>query len=179
MTSLSSEELQDLIRLVPFGQLIPYFTEMTYPNDPHDRNRPPQQPPHSSDQPYAWQEPHDSASLEERQRLAQEAARHTKARKLTALDIFVRAVIFLVSALELLLALRFILRLSGANPDNAFANGIYQISEPFVRPFSTLFISPTFNGSQNIFDVNLLVAMAAYLALLALFLGAVHVFSDR
>lgn len=118
-------------------------------------------------------------SLQERQRLAQEAARHTKAQQSTALDKFVRGVIFLVAALEVLLGLRFLLRLTAANPDNMFADVIYGLSQPFVEPFSTLFISPTFNGSANIFDVNLLVAMAAYLALLALFLGLVQVFTDR
>ncbi|MEM6521171.1 MAG: YggT family protein [Cyanobacteria bacterium P01_C01_bin.70] len=156
---------------------------MSYPKDSHNSPQAPQQPPpgaHNSDLDHGWNEVSQApAGQHERQQLAQEAARHTKARKLTALDMFVRGIIFLVTALELLLALRFILRLSGANSDNTFASGIYGLSQPFVNPFSTLFISPTFGGSQNIFDVNLLVAMAAYLALLALFLGLVHVFSER
>jgi YggT family protein len=76
---------------------------------------------------------------------------------------------YLVGALELLLALRFVLRLAGANPENTFANSIYNLSNPFVTPFSTLFVSPATSGtstfSQNIFDINLLIAMFAYLLL--------------
>jgi hypothetical protein len=76
---------------------------------------------------------------------------------------------YLVGALELLLALRFVLRLTGANPENTFASTIYNLSSPFVAPFSTLFVSPATSGtstfSQNIFDVNLLISMFAYLLL--------------
>jgi uncharacterized protein YggT (Ycf19 family) len=76
---------------------------------------------------------------------------------------------FLIGALELLLALRFFLRLTGANPENTFASTIYNLSRPFVAPFSTLFVSPATSGTstfgQNIFDVNILVAMVAYLLL--------------
>jgi uncharacterized protein YggT (Ycf19 family) len=156
---------------------------MSYPNDSRPPEQPPNYPPHSpqhrpvEQQSDPWQS--DPEAQRERQRLAQEAARHTKARQSTALDKFVRGVIYLVVALEVLLGLRFLLRLTAANPDNTFAGFIYALSEPFVRPFSTLFISPTFNGNTYIFDVNLLVAMAAYLALLALFLGLVRVFTDR
>ncbi|NJN20256.1 MAG: hypothetical protein HC812_02365 [Leptolyngbya sp. RL_3_1] len=86
-----------------------------------------------------------------------------------------QGVIYAVAALEALLGLRFLLRLTAANPDNTFSSVIYGLSQPFVNPFSTLFISPTFNGSLNIIDVNVLVAMAAYLALLVLFLGLLRI----
>ena len=152
---------------------------MSYPNDsrPPEPNHHPPYPPHNGQPDDPWGQ--DTDVQRERQHLAQEAARHTKARKATVLDKFIQAVIFLVSALELLLSLRFMLRLMGANPENAFAGFVYNISQPFVEPFSTLFISPTFNGSTNIFDVNLLVAMAVYLILLALFLGLARIFVDQ
>ena len=151
---------------------------MAYPPDPPPSGQPPQYPPPGQEaEPDPWQP--QPTPAQERQRLAKEAAIHTKAEKLTLLDKFVRGVIYLVGALEVLLSLRFLLRLTAANPDNTFANVIYGLSQPFVDPFSTLFVSPTFNGSANIFDVNLLVAMAAYLALLSLFLGLIHVFTNR
>lgn len=151
---------------------------MAYPPDPPPSGQPPQyHPPGPGAEPDPWKP--QPTPAQERQRLAQEAAIHTKAEKLTLLDKFVRGVIYLVGALEVLLSLRFLLRLTAANPDNTFANVIYGLSQPFVDPFSTLFVSPTFNGSANIFDVNLLVAMAAYLALLSLFLGLIHVFTNR
>lgn len=92
---------------------------------------------------------------------------------------FEQGIYFLVGALELLLALRFILRLSTANAANTFAGVIYSLSDPFVRPFSTLFISPTFNGSANIFDVNLLIAMIAYLVLMFLVIWLVRIISTN
>jgi uncharacterized protein YggT (Ycf19 family) len=149
---------------------------MTHPHNP---------PPPESDQPYSPHAPQhepwgvDPEVQREQQQLAQEKARRTKAYQANLLDRFVRAVIYLVVALEVLLGIRFLLRLAGANPENTFAGFIYAISEPFVSPFSTLFISPTFEGSANIFDVNLLVAMVVYVALLALFLGLIRVLFEQ
>ncbi|MGB2924684.1 MAG: YggT family protein [Limnothrix sp.] len=86
------------------------------------------------------------------------------------------SIYFLVGMLETLLFLRFFLRLSGANPQNMFAQFIYGLSGPFVAPFSTLFISPTENTGatigQNIFDINLIIAIIVYaiLCLLATWL---------
>ena len=81
----------------------------------------------------------------------------------------VSVIYYTVGALLILLLLRFLLRLFGANPENTFAQVIYGLSEPFVAPFSTLFISPA-SSSGPIFDVNLLVAMPVY-ALLAWLVG--------
>ncbi|MBD0334322.1 MAG: YggT family protein, partial [Cyanobacteria bacterium Co-bin13] len=64
-------------------------------------------------------------------------------------------------------------------PDNTFAGFIYSLSQPFVAPFSTLFISPTFEGNTHIFDVNILVAMAAYLVLALLAVWLVRLLSNR
>ncbi|WP_008308938.1 YggT family protein [Leptolyngbya sp. PCC 6406] len=143
---------------------------MAYPEDPHpaDANSHPPQPPLGQPPP----------SQLEQQRLQREAARHAQARRVTVLDKFVQGIIYLVVSLEVLLGLRFMLRLTAANPDNTFAGVIYGLSDPFVTPFSTLFISPTVSGSQHIFDINVLVAMTAYLALLGLFLGFLRIFID-
>ena len=71
-------------------------------------------------------------------------------------------ILLLIGALEILLGLRFFLRLTGANAENQFAQFIYRISDPFVAPFSTLFISPTRADGTFIFDLNTLVAMMIY-----------------
>lgn len=65
---------------------------------------------------------------------------------------------------EILLGLRFILRLLGANPEATFAKFIYGITAPFVAPFAGLFGTPSFEG--NAFEFTTLVAMLIY-ALLA------------
>ncbi|MGF1523076.1 MAG: YggT family protein [Leptolyngbyaceae cyanobacterium] len=115
----------------------------------------------------------------EAQRLRKAETRVARAQRTTFAGKLLQIFAYLVGALELLLGLRFILRLTAANPDNTFANFIYALSEPFVSPFSTLFISPTFNGSLYIFDVNVLVAMAAYLVLLALSIWLVRILANR
>lgn len=80
----------------------------------------------------------------------------------------------MIDALEILLALRFFLHISIANLDNAFAQLIFNLSDPFVAPFSTLFISPINAEASRIFDLNVLAAMVAYGLLGALGIAVVH-----
>jgi len=112
-------------------------------------------------------------------RLEREEHRVARAQRSAVARKFEQAVYYLVGALELLLALRFLLRLTGANPENTFAQVIYGLSNSFVKPFSTLFISPTFTGNQNIFDINLLVAMISYLVLMGLLIWLVRIIESR
>lgn len=88
----------------------------------------------------------------------------------------VRGIYYLGGALELLLALRFLLQFSGANRDNLFARFIYNLSGPFAAPFDGLFSPPTFGGGANIFDTNLLVAMVSYSILVLLAIRLIWVF---
>lgn len=60
-----------------------------------------------------------------------------------------------------LLAMRFALALLGANPANAFANLIYQITRPLVAPFFGLFNYDTQYGIAR-FEFETLIAMAVY-----------------
>lgn len=154
---------------------------MSYPNDRprgHNPNDPPQNP-NAGHPNYYPEQAHHHEHETEAQRLHREEARVAKAQRVSLAGKFIQALVYLVGALELLLGLRFLLRLTAANPDNTFANFIYGFSRPFVQPFSTLFISPTFNGSANIFDVNVLVAMSAYLVLLALAIWLIRIFTSR
>jgi uncharacterized protein YggT (Ycf19 family) len=70
----------------------------------------------------------------------------------------------ILAFVEGLIAIRFILRLLGANPDAGFAQLIYGITAPLVEPFVGLFGTPRFEGSA--FEFTSLVAMIVY-ALLA------------
>jgi hypothetical protein len=45
---------------------------------------------------------------------------------------------------------------------NVFTQLPHHLSVSFIAPFFILFISPTSAGGINIFDVNLLIAIAAY-----------------
>lgn len=57
-----------------------------------------------------------------------------------------------------LLGLRFVLALLGANPANAFASFIYNVSHPFVAPFFGLF---NYQGQLGVvrFEFETLIAM--------------------
>ncbi|MCW5317231.1 YggT family protein [Nostoc sp. KVJ3] len=115
--------------------------------------------------------PHEQSNSERRQelrndeesfRLQQEERRLETGKRSATFTWIINSIYFLVGTLEILLTLRFLLRFFGANTKNAFAQFIYNLSDPFITPFSTLFISPVFGGGVNIFDVNVLIAIIVY-----------------
>ena len=76
-----------------------------------------------------------------------------------------RLVWFLVAVLEVLLAIRFVLLLAGANEGAGFAQLIYGVTSPFVAPFAGLFGSNlTYPGAAGtgVFAPETLVAMVVY-----------------
>ncbi len=66
----------------------------------------------------------------------------------------------LLSILQVLLAFRFVLKLTGANPEAGFTNFIYTITWPFTAPFFTVFPGTTIQGS--VFEWTTLLAMLVY-----------------
>lgn len=72
-----------------------------------------------------------------------------------------RVIWYIAGVIEVLLAFRFVLALLGANPANAFANFIYNVSHPFVAPFFSLFGYNLHYGVSR-FETYTLVAMAVY-----------------
>jgi YggT family protein len=62
--------------------------------------------------------------------------------------------------LEVLLGLRFVLKLIAANPDSGFAAFMYGITAPFIAPFAALIGTPTAGGT--ILELTTLIAMAVY-----------------
>jgi len=79
---------------------------------------------------------------------------------------------YLLSILEVLLAFRFVLKLTGANAAAGFTNFIYAVTWPFTAPFLAVFQKTTIEGS--IFEWTTLLAMLVYwmiaLAIAKLFL---------
>src|SRR5258707_10771984 len=61
----------------------------------------------------------------------------------SAIARIVNIVYFLFGVLEVLLGIRVVLHLIGANADNGFANFIYALSGPFVALFASLLKNPT------------------------------------
>lgn len=86
-----------------------------------------------------------------------EAAAQTERRRTIA----VRVIWYVTGIILVLLAFRFVLALLGANLDNAFANGIFQTSDPFVSPFFGLFGYTVTYGVASLQPI-ILVAMAVY-----------------
>lgn len=78
----------------------------------------------------------------------------------TALYRASQAIWLVVGIVEGLIAIRFVLRLLGANPEAGFAQLIYGLTAPLVQPFVGLFGTPRFEGSA--FEFTSLVAMAVY-----------------
>ena len=71
-----------------------------------------------------------------------------------------RIVWTVLGILEILLGLRFMLKLIAANPDSGFAAFIYGITSPFIAPFALLVGTPTSGGM--ILEVTTLIAMGIY-----------------
>ena len=75
-----------------------------------------------------------------------------------------QAIYLLFGIIEGLIAIRFVLRLLGANPDAGFAAFVYGVTAPFLAPFVGLFGTPQYNGS--VLELHSIVAIVVY-ALLA------------
>ncbi len=67
---------------------------------------------------------------------------------------------YILGIIEVLLALRFILKLLGANPNAGFSSFIYALSDLFARPFLAVFNMTKVDGS--IFEWTTLLAMLFY-----------------
>lgn len=66
----------------------------------------------------------------------------------------------LLTIFEALLALRFVLKLIGANPASPFAAGLYGFTGIFLSPFTSLIGAPAVGGM--VLEVSTLIAMLVY-----------------
>jgi YggT family protein len=83
----------------------------------------------------------------------------------------------LLSILEILLGLRFVLKLLAANPNTGFSTFIYGVTEIFIAPFKALLGTPT-SGNTTI-EVNTLIAMAVYALLVWIVARLIAILMDR
>lgn len=74
---------------------------------------------------------------------------------------------FLLGVLEVILALRFIFRLLGANQDNSFMQFLYHFSQVFIAPFNGIFNDQAL-GTSSVFELSTLTAMLVFALLVAL-----------
>ncbi len=76
---------------------------------------------------------------------------------------FTRFIWWGTAVLEGFIGLRVVLRLMAANPDNAFANFIYSVTNVFLWPFSGLTVTPQSGGV--VLEISSVIAMLVYLLL--------------
>ena len=67
---------------------------------------------------------------------------------------------YIFGVVEVLLAFRFLLRMTGANPAAGFSSFIYSVTWPFAEPFIAVFNSTRVEGS--VFEWTTLLAMVVY-----------------
>ena len=83
----------------------------------------------------------------------------------------------ILGLLEILLGLRFMLKLIAANPDNGFAVFVYGVTKPFLAPFTALVGTPRSGGT--ILEVTTLIAMAVYALLFWFVVHLIRIVLDR
>ena len=71
-----------------------------------------------------------------------------------------QVIYFIFGVINVLLIIRFVLLLLGANEVSAFVNLIYGLSRVFVMPFSGIFAEPNLGGS--VFEWATLVGIIVY-----------------
>jgi len=72
-----------------------------------------------------------------------------------------RITYFILGVLEVILALRFIFRLFGANGYNSFIAFLYALSHVFVASFNGIFNDQTL-GSSSVFEISTIIATLVY-----------------
>ncbi len=100
-------------------------------------------------------EHHQAVNLGEKHRSIEAANQNSSVARV------VNIVYYFFGALELLLAVRVILQVIGANADNGFANLVYGLSAPFVALFATLMPNPALGGA-SVLEITTLIAMLAW-----------------
>jgi uncharacterized membrane protein len=83
----------------------------------------------------------------------------------------------ILGILEILLGLRFLLKLIAANPNSGFTVFIYGITKPLVAPFTALVGTPTSGG--NVLEWTTLIAMAVYALLFWVIVRVVRIAATR
>jgi hypothetical protein len=88
-----------------------------------------------------------------------------------------RIVYSVLGLLEILLGLRFFLKLIAANPDSGFAWFIYGFTGLFVKPFTDLVSNWSTGGT--IIEVTTLIAMAVYALIFWGIVRVIRIVADR
>src|SRR5579883_650406 len=135
--------------------------------DPYYQQYPPQYPPAhgmTPEQEAAYRAQQQAAYLAQ-QRARRHRAAAGEERAYTTAYAIAKLIDYLgwVLVLEVVLALRFLLKLIGANPSNPFTGFLYSLSNIFLFIFNGIVTNPTFGPAHaEVFEVTTLIAMIVY-----------------
>lgn len=87
-----------------------------------------------------------------------------------------RVIALAFTVLEVLLLVRFTLKLFGANAGQPLASAIYGVTELFVAPFRGIFAQP---AGTPVFEIATILAIIAYVLLAALVVALVRAVTGR
>jgi hypothetical protein len=85
----------------------------------------------------------------------------TVSRGASPLAMWINVISIVLAIVDGLIAIRFVLKLLGANAGAGFATLIYGVTGPLVAPFNGLLGNPS-SGTGNQFELTSLIAMAIY-----------------
>ena len=89
----------------------------------------------------------------------------------------IRVVYTILGCVEILLGLRFVLKLISANGQSGFGDLIYGLSGVFTAPFAGLVATPV--SGTNVLEVTTLIAMAVYALFTWIVVRVIETVSDR
>jgi uncharacterized membrane protein len=107
----------------------------------------------------------------------EQVTRDVAAERQLVLFQFTRIIWTILGILEVLLALRFGLKLIGANPDSGFAVFMYGLTGVFTAPFTGLVA--TWVSGEIVLEVTTLIAMAVYALLFWGVVRLIPIITDR
>ena len=87
-----------------------------------------------------------------------------------------RVIALAFTVIEVLLLVRFMFKLLGANADQAFVSGIYGITEPLVGPFRGIFAQP---AGTPVVEIAALISIVFFVLVAALIVALVRAYTGR
>jgi hypothetical protein len=94
----------------------------------------------------------------------------------SAAEVTRRVIVFLFGLIQVVISLRILLLLLGAQQGNALVRAILDISQIFVAPFEGILRTDALKASGSILDVTAIVALVGWTVLELIVIWAVNVF---
>ena len=87
-----------------------------------------------------------------------------------------RVIALVFTVVEVLLLIRFALKLFGANPDQSLVSAIYGVTEPLIAPFRGIFAQP---AGTPVVEIATILAIIFFVLVAALIVAVVRAVTGR